>query len=372
MGIFRMLLAIAVLISHLPELTQSSIVSRESLQVFIWSGHAVFAFFIISGFYISMVINEKYCHLASGTKKFYINRALRLYPAHWVVLLLYALAFYLTNTPSFLLGESYGKDWLLPVAFLTNFSFFGVELLPFTDQSNWAFIIGPVWSLSLEAYFYLLAPLLVIRSLKFLILLTGGLLLIRLGMYWLDVPLLPWRYFFFPSVLVFFLIGTLSYRFYALIKHKRLSPWLGVIAGTVLFMFTISESFWLKAGAGLDVWQSWGFYAAVAVCTPFLFHLTKHHRLDNVIGQLTYPLYIGHMLVIMVLHHIDTGPVDKGLLALIGSILLSVALYYWVDKPVDRLRIRVTKTTSGSVLPQILPCALLSKFFAKVQGRTLP
>ena len=83
MGTFRFVLAIAVMLSHIVAIVGPSVVNRESLHILVWSGHAVFAFFIISGFYMSLIINENYAKLPDGIRRLYLNRALRLYPVHW-------------------------------------------------------------------------------------------------------------------------------------------------------------------------------------------------------------------------------------------------------------------------------------------------
>jgi peptidoglycan/LPS O-acetylase OafA/YrhL len=343
-GCFRMALAIAVLISHLPG---STVVSRESLFVFIWSGHAVFAFFIISGFYIAMVVNEKYSSLEKGTRRFYLNRALRLYPAYWVVLILYAIVFHFSGTPSFLLGETYGKEFLWLITIASNTLFFGAELIQFTDNSDPDFVLGPVWSLSMEAYFYLLAPLFVTRSIRFVFVLTLLFIVLRLGMYWLGVEQLPWRYFFFPSVFCFFCLGVLSYRIYQLIIYIPFIRFLGLLSAAVLVCITTYEPFWMTAGP-LDCWQSWLFFLIVFLCTPFLFHLSKDSSIDSWVGQLAYPLFIGHMLVIVIFKASDAylSGIDAGVFILIGSLLLAQVLYLTIDKPVEKSRRRIARESS--------------------------
>ena len=77
MGILRILLAISVVLSH------SSSIFRVS---FVGGPLAVQAFFIISGFYMSLILNEKYIGVNNSYKLFISNRFLRLYPMYWVIL----------------------------------------------------------------------------------------------------------------------------------------------------------------------------------------------------------------------------------------------------------------------------------------------
>jgi peptidoglycan/LPS O-acetylase OafA/YrhL len=87
MGCFRLFLALSVLASH-----------YWFWRINFWMGAyiAVTAFYVISGFYMSLVLDTKYTG-RRGLLTFYSNRALRLFPVYWIVLLLTAIA----NRPSF-------------------------------------------------------------------------------------------------------------------------------------------------------------------------------------------------------------------------------------------------------------------------------
>src|ERR1017187_7738113 len=80
MGILRMLLAISVLASHL---------HGKSIFGFrlIYGNLAVQCFFMISGFYMALVLNEKYTRRTDYIP-FLLQRCLRLYPAYFFVLFL--------------------------------------------------------------------------------------------------------------------------------------------------------------------------------------------------------------------------------------------------------------------------------------------
>jgi peptidoglycan/LPS O-acetylase OafA/YrhL len=81
MGIIRVLLAIAVVVGH-----ASSVVPNRAPKM--TGGTAsVEMFYMISGFYMAMVLNRKYRGPGS-TWVFYMNRLLRLYPTYLAVLLL--------------------------------------------------------------------------------------------------------------------------------------------------------------------------------------------------------------------------------------------------------------------------------------------
>lgn len=88
--------------------------------------------------------------------------------------------------------------------------------------------------------------------------------------------------------------------------------------------------------------MAWLFYVLVAVCTPALFALTRRWRFDNILGQLSYPVYLSHILVIDTVARLPLPPaLDRGLVAAIGTLALSVVLFVAIDRPVEQLRRRV-------------------------------
>ncbi len=69
-GTFRLLLALMVLLKHF-----------HATEVF--SGLAVWAFFLLSGFLITGILNTRYGYSREGLVEFFFNRALRLLPTYW-------------------------------------------------------------------------------------------------------------------------------------------------------------------------------------------------------------------------------------------------------------------------------------------------
>src|SRR5438105_988234 len=94
MGAFRLFLAFAVLQSHVRSfiLTPNGINVNNTLSLGVNGGYAVIFFFIVSGFLISFVLEEKYWQLG-GTQKFFIARFIRIYPLWWSVWIFSACVF---------------------------------------------------------------------------------------------------------------------------------------------------------------------------------------------------------------------------------------------------------------------------------------
>lgn len=98
MGILRFLLAITVVIGHTSPILGFTFVGAQL---------AVQTFYIISGFYMALILNEKYVGANGSYKLFLTNRLLRLYPIYWTVLLCtiaYSLMLYIHTD-----GRDYGR-----------------------------------------------------------------------------------------------------------------------------------------------------------------------------------------------------------------------------------------------------------------------
>jgi peptidoglycan/LPS O-acetylase OafA/YrhL len=91
-GILRLILASAVVLVHTGSFFRFNITGGGQVPVEL--------FYIISGFYMALVLNEKYVGPGSG-RAFYANRMLRLLPAYWVMacvaLVIYLYIYFVTG-----------------------------------------------------------------------------------------------------------------------------------------------------------------------------------------------------------------------------------------------------------------------------------
>ena len=348
MGLVRFLLAVTVVINHTGPLFG---------LVFTDAYMAIKVFFIISGFYMSLILSEKYTG-PSRCRLFYSNRLLRLFPTYWVVLafsLAISLFFKFALHTALLLGP--WQTWigrLTPgtVAALVgaNISILGQDLLFFTHVTTsgnlafawdalhqstpaWFFLLIPqAWTVSLELCFYLLAPWLVRRGNVFLGVLIGASFVARAAVYLGDFPFDPWKQRFFPVEFGFFLLGIFAYRLYAALKltaipRRTLWSVCGLyLAAIVLYQF-------LPGAMGKELFL----YAATVLAIPFLFLLTKKLPLDRAIGELSYPIYISHWTIIMLAEYFF-GKRLLPVIALAATIGFSLLLNRFVSDPIDRYR----------------------------------
>lgn len=350
MGLVRFLLAAAVVINHTGPLY--GLVMTDAYM-------AIKVFFIISGFYMALILTEKYAG-PGQTRLFYSNRFLRLFPLYWAVLLLslgVSLVFKFGLNTALLLGP--WQTWLHKldpaVAALlaaANITIFGQDILFFSHVTDagtlsfsadalyrptpaWFFLLIPqAWTVSLELVFYAFAPWLVRRGTGTLLALAGLSFGLRALVYLADLPFDPWKQRFFPVECGFFLLGILSYRLYAALKPVAFpQPALWTVFGVYLASivgFQFLPGFYVK---------EFYLYAATVLSVPLLFRLTKRLPLDRAVGELSYPIYITHWTVIMAVEY-ACGRTHLPIIALAVTVAVSLALNKLVADPIERIRQR--------------------------------
>ena len=350
MGTIRVLLAFAVIFSH------------TGSHVLVGGEAALQCFYLISGFLISYILQNTAAY--GNLYNFYINRFLHIYPMYWAVALL-TVMFYLL---AFVLGIDHKLQTLLSLPLsaqmtlmTTNIVLFGQDVIMFlglrenglaffldyhaSSPQLWTFLLVPqAWSLSVELTFYLCAPFIlknrtVLYSCLALSLIARGAAMVS-GFGLAD----PWSYRFFPFELSLFLFGALAHQI-LLPRVEQLCdavPRLETIAVVALLATIVALP--MPAGEGYLLKKCF-LLLAFALALPFLFQFQKHNRWDRTIGELSYPVYICHWFMILILKyglktvHLELPAAPFSSLSVIAmSLIFSVGLNAYVAAPVDRLR----------------------------------
>lgn len=342
MGILRFYLAVCVFIWHC-----WIVDDRYVLHSFA----AVYCFFIISGFLISMALMRSYPATADGAFRFYLNRALRLFPTYLAVLAATALA-HAAGLVSF--GVP-GLNSFNPIALADQ-----ITVLPYviwrnivfeTDALQNTLSIGWYYTVGLEMMFYLLAPFFVKWKLPNLILLFVASGILHFVPYMLGLPFRQWQYEFFPSTLVFFVGGTLSYRLFVAIRGdaSRYAGWLLPI-GVVVYGFYFCRPIYT------DSFEPIVLYVTFALLLPFLFLASENRyikKVDRFLGDISYPLYVVHGLAAGLVGGGVGQPTDP-VAGLAMAVALSIALHLAIELPMERIRGRV-RTASKPCSPALVP-----------------
>ena len=259
---------------------------------------------------------------------------------------------------------------------LTNLGLFGQDVLCFTaidPQSGglywtgsvhaglpaWQFLAVPqAWTLSVELCFYLLAPLLVRRRWWVIALVAITSLALRIVLMkrcGLDQD--PWSYRFFPTVLYLFLLGVLAYKLYALQRKVALlkKPWL-VLPIWVLALMLIAMP--------QPYPMSYVFYLFFALITPTLFGYFKSNAFDRFVGELSYPIYVCHGMVITGLaamgvsyDQVTQSPAWTVAVITVATVALSIVIHVFLERRVEAYRARLFDRGISKKTPPVAAAA---------------
>jgi len=355
MGIIRLLLAVSVVIWHSSPLFGLTMIGGPN---------AVELFFVISGFFMALILEGKYQKTNDPFRNFITNRLLKIFPVYWICLIasivVGILGIMLFKNPLmfkpyidyagkmnffslFYLGFSnvfiIGQDIMLYLGLNTasNHLFFIRSYTLSTPQVTNFFPVGQAWSISMELVFYLFAPFLTKLKTKTILLMVILSIAARVLFIYQGFNYDPWNYRFLPLEISFFLIGILSYRVYKrarTISHIKLLG-IGALFTAIISLFVFQFAF---PGMNLDI-KRWILDAVSIPTLPFVFSLLKESKIDRILGDLSYPIYLSHNIFIYL---ISTLFGYRGgylsVLVIIFSVLFSLLLIKKIINPIDKIR----------------------------------
>jgi peptidoglycan/LPS O-acetylase OafA/YrhL len=307
-GAFRLLLAVLVAISHMG-------VTFAGLNPGVV---AVISFLIISGFVMTSLIERNY-NAPEQFSLFYVDRLLRLYPQFLLYFTASCVVIYclLPGTPqaAALTVKNIALSLTIVPLDLYMFGFTIPEVLP------------AAWSLGLEMCFYLLIPFLIVYKLRGLafVLSVAVFMVASLGYINTDV----YGYRLLPGVLFIFLCGSYMYRMRA--RAAMMIAATAIIAGLMFVAIAVGmiprRPFNAEVTAGI----------ALGVPAVFLLSRLKYHRIDELLGNISYGVFLNHFAVIYFLRGFWPFTFTVTTMLLL-SFLLSGVSYYFVERPALKLR----------------------------------
>lgn len=313
LGSFRFFLAFLVSISHL------------------WAGmihgpaaYAVWGFYLISGYLMGYVLNESYGFSKNGIRKFYLNRAIRIYPGYILSLIIGIFVYKLcinnlvalnSLNPEF--GKPSGIQGIL----------FNLTLIPIFQTSS---LIVPVsQALGLEVGFYLLAPL--IAANRYCAYLA---IIITAGINWklnIELDSFGARYSGYWSALFAFSIGIAIYfnrDFFA--KYANLK---------VAMLFWIIHCFiWIYIPS--YPWR-YGLYISL-IFTGFVLISNcniKSGSFDVILGDMSYIVYLLHTTVgyfiLSILRFDQQRSFEFFIITYVTTCILSFVIVLIIERPLQ-------------------------------------
>ena len=309
-GQFRVILAILVVLSHMSDIE----IGRP----------AVFVFFMLSGYWVLRMYEEKYCPAAS-LGVFYLSRFMRIWLAFATAFL--AAFLLLALTP---LAKPAEMLWGLPLL--------GIA----TTKRD---VLGTSWSLDIEMQFYLLVPVISLvlvwmgQSCARLIVLATGIACLTILGWWLQLSLGLWT---LMSYLPPFMIGALIYhwRLRGTVRSAAMGVAAFLAVGAIVAMIPYLRPLLSREIDG-PFHEDWFGMAWVTLLVPFvIWNLEqKSGPLDMHLGNYSYALYITHWPIIAVMRA-ALRPVTfaEALLILVVIAVVSVAFYLTVDRGWESVR----------------------------------
>ncbi len=282
-GIYRLILATFVSATHMGKLPAAA------------GGYAVFGFYLLSGYLMTLVLNEVYLKRQGGILIFYFNRVLRIFPPFLFITLVSIVTllmlsdvrhpvFNVMHLPSTTTGF---------VISLTLIDYIGLNGNLNTHVFNMQ-VIPVAWSISVEWIFYLLMPFLVRNKTSVVIWLaiSVGYTILAITQ---DYPY-EMRYNSPLAASLPFSIGSLIYHF-ARINFPRVS-WKVILGVAALLIFHSTRRHVYN-----DPMMA-GLYVAIVANALLLILLSaftpssaKVGNIDKMCGRLSYPVFLCHYWV---------------------------------------------------------------------------
>ncbi len=367
MGCIRLILAIAVVASHSGGILYLPLLPGST---------AVQTFYVISGFYMALILNEKYADKKNCYQLFISNRLLRLLPVYWAALLIGVAATILTHgyfaqempTTPIALYSPMSIGTLLFAVWSNLFilgqdlsMFLGIDsisgsLYPTTNfhaaalPAHRLLVVPQGWSLSIEMLFYAIAPAIATRRSSVLFLILMASVATRILLYSAGYSFDPWAHRFFPNELALFVWGALAYRWYVWIRRYPPSNL------RLCEVFALSLTLLLGFPYFFREWPElrlWGFLLLFGACIPYVFLLSKTWVVDRVLGELSYPVYLIHVSIIwLVVTFIGISNHTVAATVIPITLIISFLVYYFVARPIDAVRQKRIESGGDDHLPQ--------------------
>jgi peptidoglycan/LPS O-acetylase OafA/YrhL len=338
-------------------------VSHAGTREYVPGGFGVTVFFFLSGYLITTLLRREFEQTGTiSFKRFYLRRVLRILPPMYIVLTLALLLALIGILPS----DMHAAAVVAQYAHFTNY-FMILDPLHFVPTTK------VMWSLAIEEHFYLLFPLALFVTLnkrwpytKIALAFAAVCVLALLWRVYLvfDLGFGHWYTFFgtdtrADSLLYGCILGMwcnpaldgdrnpLSERTWAVLFCIGLVL---LLLGFVLRGEAFRETFrYTIQGLGLFS----GFYCAVRYSRWPVFAWLQT-RPARAMGLISYTFYLCHVGILRLLElYVDVGMFARAVLAFVGSIAFSTAMYFLVERKLARWRKRLHKAalSEGGEIP---------------------
>jgi peptidoglycan/LPS O-acetylase OafA/YrhL len=327
-GSIRFILAILVLFFHITKI------------VFI-GYFAVLCFFMLSGYWITLMYENKYLKLKNPLKTFYLSRVWRLFPVFLLFNLLTFIVCYFYKPTT--IHEITGLGFPHNITFwLSNFFLLGL------NHSSPP-VLGPAWSLDIELQFYLVYPLLFIFISKYnsRVLFVFSFITIILSLFF-PFSFISKTLFYYVA---FFVIGMLIYL--NKIEFSRKAE----ILCSSLFVLILIVNYIFPELRKITMFNNESPYnrhlneILPLLLIPLISNSVKNKssKFDRVLGDMSFVIYLCHWMLIVPYNYYIKGltvtqRIPYSLIYVVITLIVSYLFYKYYDKPIDSLRRKWVET----------------------------
>lgn len=293
---------------------------------------AVFSFYIISGFLMTLIMNEHYNYSLEGIKAFWINRFLRLYPAYYIACL-FSLMLTLWIPSEFI--TKINNKLIYPHSLfeiVTNISILGLQQVP-----NRSSLVPAAWALSIEIFYYIVISLWAGKS-KIHAFIFFCLSLLYLVLCYLTNHFdLRYRYFYLGAGALPFAVGANIYFYRGQLQTfiSKFSWHNALLASLTLYVLVFVGGF--LYGENDSVF----FYPNILTTSILLVVLwnapDKFKEIDSFLGDLSYPTYLFHWQICVLVVYISGFSFKSWEVFALSTLLVTV------------LSVIEAKTVTGSI-----------------------
>lgn len=353
LGIIRFFLASCVIIFHL-----SAQIPHIGLL-------AVNFFYVISGYLITLILNETY---SFKIREFSINRFLRLYPTYYFIALIAvafsiipisgttSIGFHKNTTGIYQPLDLIANIFIFPFALINDASITSVPWLDSMVFGGYRFRwLSTSWSVAVELVCYMLLFIFVARRLSFALLSMIASVAFQAMVIHYNQNILI-NYNTVMAALMPFSLGSTAYFLCRYLERHALRIQVSnrnqiYLLMLVLIAFLVNWFFASKS-YGAEIFTSPLYYVNtfIAFASVIIFHNVNPHgrlgSLSKVLGDLSYPIFLCHFLCAYIAWQILGRPEQKlgwdtFFLAYPMSLALGYCTIKLIDRPIQRIRNKV-------------------------------
>jgi peptidoglycan/LPS O-acetylase OafA/YrhL len=321
-------------------------------------------FFVISGYLITTIVLTDISHKTFSLADFYENRARRILPALFFVIIICIPIFSLQLIPRD--ADSFFKSIGSMLALSSNI-FFWREIGYFSSEAELKPLLH-TWSLSLEEQFYIIYPLLLMLMWRFgkrqtervlILLLAGSLIVSQMAVIYAPAA----NFYLLPSRAWELLLGGLCALNRTHLKAKISEYRASMLASTGLLLISISIIFFSSSTPHPSIYTA-APTIGTALILLFASNSSFSHRLLSQkylvkIGTISYSAYLIHNPVFSSIRYSRIDEPNSFLMATAIVIILFLALISWkyIEQP---FRSRQTISSRLAALALLLSLTLIT------------